>query len=305
MAKFGKALTSFGSGLTAGPLGVVQIGYRGYDLGLTVDVATLKPDLDIKDINYQQKGTKAHDHVVTGADWVLSGSIGEISTETLKIIAPYLVGSSGSVGADSGYFKADLYESMLDTIADTVKVASVENQVPSENIEDTMFFYLGIPLINADLINWGADVQRNLPFEFKIKAKTMTTAESTTVPIAYGYWGDPTVEDLPAAAWPDLDAPYIVSSLVASATSIEMTLSEDATEIAGVTSTEQIIVKVNSKFVTPDSVAYATNVVTLTLPAASIVSGDIVEVSVGDTTWEDADSQPNEQVDSFPTTNPL
>jgi hypothetical protein len=302
---FGKALTSFGSGLTAGPLGVVQIGFEGYDLGKTVDAATLKPDLDVKDIMYQQNGSKAKDHVITGADWILAGSFGEINTELLKIIAPYLVASSGSAGSDSGYFKADLYESLLDTVAGVVKVASVTQQVPSTDVEDTMYFYLGIPIINGDLINWGADVQRNLPFEFRLKPKTMTPAESTTVPIAYGYWGDPTVEDLPAAVWPDLDAPYVVSSVVASATSVTLTLSENATEISGVTSTEQIVVKVNNQFVAPTVVGYATNVITLTLPASSITSGDTVETSIGAGTFEDAESNPNEYVDSYPAVNSL
>ena len=69
MSGFGKALTDKGSGLTAGPLGVIQIGYKGYDLGKTVDVAELQPDLDIKAITYQQNGTKEADHVITGANW--------------------------------------------------------------------------------------------------------------------------------------------------------------------------------------------------------------------------------------------
>lgn len=300
---FGKALTDFGSGLTAGPIGVVQVGYKGFDLGLTVDDATLKPDIDMKDIIYQQKGTKAADHVLTGADWILAGSFGEINTELLKIIAPYLVASSGSSGNDSGHFKADLYESLLDTVAGVLKVASVKDQVPSSLVEDTMYFYNAIPLINADLINWGADSQRNLPFEFRIKVKTMTIAESTTVKTAYGYWGDPSNEDLPPVVWPDLEAPYVVSSAAALATELTLTLSENATAIAGPTQTEQFIVKVNDKFVVPTNVGYATNVVTLTLPAASIASGDVVETSVGAGTWEDGDSNANEEVNFFPAVN--
>jgi len=300
---FGKALTSFGSGLTAGPLGVIQVGFKGFDLGLTVDAATLKPDIDMKDIMYQQKGTKAADHVLTGADWILAGSFGEISTELLTIVAPYLIASSGSIGNDSGHLKADLYESLLDTVAGVVKVASVKDQVPSLLVEDTMYFYLGIPLINADLINWGADVQRNLPFEFRIKVKTMSLAESTTVKTAYGYWGDPSVEDLPAALWPDLEAPFVVSSAAAVATSVTLTLSEDATLIGGVTAEDQIIVKVDNEFVVPTSVAFATNVVTITLPAASIAAGQIVETSVGAGTYEDGDSNPNEEVNFFPAVN--
>jgi hypothetical protein len=304
---FGKALSDFGSGLLTGPLGVVQIGYKGYDLGMTVDAATLKPDLNIKDILYQQKGTKAADHVITGADWMLSGSFGEINTQLLKIIAPYLVGSNGTSGSDSGTFKASLYESLLETVADVVKVAQVVDQVPSESVEDTMYFYKGIFLINADLINWGADVQRNLPFEIRLKGRKLTDAESTKYAnkVVFGYYGDPVVEDVPAAEWPDLDAPYVVSSAVASATSVTLTLSENATEIAGAISTEQMVVKVDSKYVIPTVVAYATNVITLTLPAASIAAGQVVETSIGAGTFEDGDSNANEAVADFPAVNSL
>jgi len=307
MAKFGKALSDYGSGLTAGPLGVVQIGYKGYDLGKTVDDAELAPDLDVKDIMYQQYGTKGSDHVVTGADWKISGSFGEIKTELLKIIVPYLFDSNGQVGADSGTFKASMYESLLATVADTIKLASIIDQQPSEAVEDTMFFYKGIFLINAALINWGADSQRNLPFEIKLKPRTVLASESTKYAnkSVFGYFGDPSVEDVPVADWPDLEAPYAVSSAVVSATEVTLTLSENATEIAAVTSTEQIVVKVNSKFVVPTVVGYATNVVTLTLPAASIASGDSVETSVGAGTFEDAESNANEQIDAYAAVNAL
>jgi hypothetical protein len=305
MPGFGKALVSFGSGLTAGPLGVIQLGFEGYDLGKTVAAATLKPDLDVKGINYQQEGTKDADHVITGADWMLTGSFGEINTELLKIIAPYLIASSGSVGSDSGYFKADMYESLMDTASGVVKAAIVKDKVPSLEVEDTMFFYRALFLINADLINWGADVQRNLPFEIKIKAKIMTAQESSTVSFAYGYWGDPSAEDLPAAAWPDLEAPYPVSSAVTLATELTLTLNENATEISGVTSTEQVVVRVNNKYVVPTVVGYATNVITLTLPAASITSGDTVTTSINAGTFEDGDSNANEDVVSFVAVNGL
>ena len=203
MGNLGKSLDSFGSKLFNDPLKVVQLGFKGYDLGLTTEATTLKPDLDIKGIMYQQRGTKADDHVVTGADWLLTATFGEIKTSLLTVIAPYLVASSGSVGNDSGHIKSDLYESMKDTVAGTLRVAAVQDQVPSEEIQDLLNFYIAIPIINADLINWGADVQRNLPVEFRIKNRVFTPAESATVKSAHGYWGDPTAEDLPAADWPD------------------------------------------------------------------------------------------------------
>jgi len=304
---FGKALTDWGSGLVKGPIGVVQIGYKGYDLGKTVDDAELSPDLDIKDIIYQQTGTKALDHTVTGANWMISGSFGEIKTELLKIICPYLFDSNGSEGADSGTFKADLYTSLLDTVADTVKIASVENQNPSEAVEDTMYFYKGIFLINAALINWGADSQRNLPFELMLKPRQITDAESTKYAnkSVFGYYGDPSVEDLPAATWPDLEAPYATAAEVTLATEMTITLSENATAIAGPTQIDRFSVKVEGNFVAPTSVGYATNVITLTMPATTFAAGNSVEVSYSAGTFEDGDTNANEDLSNYPVTNPL
>lgn len=302
---FGKDLTAFGSDLFKDPLKVVQLGFKGYDLGLTTDTTTLKPELDIKDIMYQQKGTKAYDHVITGADWLLTATFGEIKTELLTVLCPYLVASGGSSGADSGHVKAEMYKSMLDNYAGVLKVAPIADQVPSEEVENTMFFYIVIPLINSDLINWGADVQRNLQVEFRIKPKTMTTAESSTVTVSHGYWGDPTVEDLPAADWPDLDAPQAESAVVNSATEIAVTFNEDVTEISGVTTIEQVVVKVNNSFVVPTASSYSSAVLTLTLPADSIVSGDIVSVYISAGTMEDADSNANEDVEDLTVTNSL
>ena len=302
---FGKNLTAFGSDLFADPLKVVQLGFAGYNLGLTTDTTTLKPELDIKDIMYQQKGTKPDDHVITGADWMLTATFGEIKTELLTKLCPYLVGSSGQAGADSGHLKAEMYQSMKDNYSGVLKVAPVQDQVPLEDTENTMYFYIAIPLINGDLINWGADVQRNLPVDFRIKPKQMTPGESTTIKSSHGYWGDPSVEDLPAANWPDLEAPQLSSALVNSATEIALTFDENVTEISGITTVEQIIVKVGNKFVVPTASAYAAAVLTLTLPAASITSGDIVSAYVAAGTLEDSGSNANELIEDFPVTNNL
>lgn len=302
---FGKDLSAFGSDLFADPLKVVQVGYKGYNLGLTTDTTTLKPELDIKDIVFQQKGTKPDDHVITGADWMLSATFGEIKTELLVILCPYLVGSGGSVGADSGHIKAEMYKSMKDNYSGALKIAPVQDQVPQEDVDNTMYFYIAIPLINGDLVNWGADVQRNLPVDFRIKPKQMTAGESTTIKSAHGYWGDNSVEDLPAVDWPDLEAPAPSSSVVVSATEVMVTFGENITEIAGVTSSEQVVLKVGKKWVVPTTVSYATSIMTLTLPASSIVSGDVVSAYISAGTCEDGDSNANELVEDFPVTNNL
>ena len=71
MAKIGGTLFTGNSKLWEGPLGVIQMGFKGYDLGKTGADTTLTPDQDIKDIMYQQDGTKAADHVRTGQEMLL------------------------------------------------------------------------------------------------------------------------------------------------------------------------------------------------------------------------------------------
>lgn len=305
MSELGRAITPYGSKLFDGPLGVVQLGFAGYNLGYTNADTILKPDADIKDIMAQQTGTKARDHTVTGTDWTLTATMTEISTELLKVVAPYFIESSGSAGNDHGFFKADQYTSLKDTIAGVLRVAPVVNQVPSEDIEDIINFYTVIPKIDGDLINWGADSQRNLPVTFMCKLRTFTSAESATVSSAYGYWGDPTLEDLPAANWLDLEAPTIDSGAVSSATEIVLTASENVTEISGVTSTQQIVINVDGLYVVPTAVVYATNTITLTLPAASIATTQVVTCSISASTFEDADNNENDIVTELSVVNSL
>ena len=305
---FGKNLDNFGSKLFDGPLGVVQIGFAGYNLGKTSQDSKLKPDLDIKDINYQQEGTKPADHVITGADWILDTVFAEIKTELLKVMFPYLVASQGSSGNDSAAFKADLYKSMVENYANVLKVGAVNaSGVPSEEVEDLMYFYKVIPVVNGDLINWGADTQRELPVQFKIKRKIFTTQESSTHESAHGYMGDPTVEDLPAANWPDLAAPQLTTVEATAATTVVTTWNKDLVAISGVTLANRFRVKVEEDFITPSDVSIGTdpneNIVTLTLPASSISAGDVVELYIGAGTVKDSSDNENEEYNSYLVTN--
>lgn len=300
---FGKNLDAYGSELFKDPMKVVEIGFNGYDLGKTTDATTLQPDVDIKDVLYQQDGTKAADHVVTGCDWLLSCTFGEIKTSLLALLVPYLFGSSGHVGADSGYIYAAMNKSLKDNYAGVLKVAPLVNGVPSGEVEDTMYFYIAIPVISSNLINWGADVQRNLPIDFRIKIKRLTAAESTTHVSSHGYFGDPSVEDLPAAAWPDLEAPYITAAVASAATTITLTTNETVSVISGVTEEEKFIVLVEDIFIVPTTVVVSGTSVTLTLPASSITAGDDVKVSMAAGVIEDADDNANETINDFIVTN--
>jgi len=225
----GGVLYEGGSKLFSGPLGIVQIAFEGYDLGKTTADTTLVPDQDIKDILYQQDGSKPADHVRTGQEYILNATFGEIKTGLLKLLMAGITSVEDS-GEDSAILEREMFGSMRTNEAGPLKVASVdENGLPSSDLEDILNFYEVIPIIAGDLINWGADTQRNLPVEFRIKWYEFPVAPGTLLG-AFGYVGDPTIEteayDI-ANIWPDVAAPKIVTAVAATSTTIVVTFDED------------------------------------------------------------------------------
>lgn len=303
MSRLGPTLDSWGSALFDNPLGVVQMGYKGYDLGLTSADTTLKPDQDLKEITAQQKGTKNYDLVRTGIKWMLSATFTEMTTEKYAVLFPGLVSTQGSAGSDSATYKGELYKSLIENESGPLRSIAMKNGCVSNDIEDEMNFYIAIPKITAEIANWGADTQRALVVDFEIYSYEYQVGQACYA--IHGYHGDPTLEGIPATDYPDLEAPYVTAAEVTLATEMTITMSEEMTLVSGVTAAEQIIVKVEGKFVAPTSVAFATNVITLTMPASTFTSGDVVEVNMSAETVEDSESNENENVDSFSVTNSL
>lgn len=301
----GGAVFSGNSKLFEGPLGIVQVGFKGYDLGKTTEDAVLTPDQDIKDITYQQDGTKAADHVKTGLDYVLTVTLGEIATGLLELLMAGISSQNTTPTDDSGTIERSLYLSMRDNEAGGLKVAAVdENGEPLSDLEHLLNFYEAIPIINGDLINWGADSQRNLPVEFKIKWHKFDVGESTTKDGAFGYWGDPTVEDVPPIVYPDVEGPIFVSAEADSATNLEIVFNEN---IAFQTAfqIDQWLAKVNGAFLVPTAGIITLTAIALTFGAASFVSGDVIEIYMGPNELEDTETAPNaaEEFDAMPVTN--
>lgn len=307
----GGALFEGNSKLWAGPLGVSVIGFKGYDCGKTTADTTLVPDQDVKDINYQQEGTKASDHVRTGIDYLLNATFGEIKTGLLVLLMEGVESINTDVNDDFGRIDRSLYQSMRDTEGGGLKVAAVdENGVASILLPDILAFYEAIPIVNADLINWGADTQRNFPVQFRIKWHLFSTGESTAHTGGFGYWGDPTESDVPAldtTQWPDVEAPILLTGDADLATQLVLTFNENIAFQTAWDATHYVV-KVNGDgFVLSTNGVIATTTLTLTFPAATFAASDIIEISISENALEDTAATANEYagIYGFPCTESI
>lgn len=302
----GGAVFEGSSKLFDGPLGVVRVGFEGYDLGKTTADTNLTPDQDVKDIIYQQDGTKAADHVRTGIDYVLNVTFGEIKTGLLTQIMAGISTQNTDPNEDSGTIDRSIYQSMRDDEGGVLRVVAVDQDGEAlTDIEHILNFYEAIPVVNAELVNWGADTQRNFPVEFRIKWHVFSAGESTTKNGAFGYWGDPTVEDVPAVVYPDVEAPTLLTAEATSATSLTLTFDEDIAYQTAFDATH-FVVKVNGSYEATATGGVITNDENvLTFPAATFASGDTIEISISEDSMEDTAATANAYpgIDAFPVTN--
>ena len=302
----GGVILSGSSKLVDGYLGVVKLAFKGYDLGKTNAETTLKIDQDIKDIVFQQDGTKASDKVRTGSMVIISGALAEVSTKKLALLQAGITAGHSSASEDFGVIGRSLYQSMRDNEAGVAKVAACSaDGIASELPEDQLCFYEAFIVLSGNLINWGADVQRSLPFEMHIPFHTFADGESTAHRGAFGYWGDPTDSDVPAIVWPDVSAPVVTAAAVASATLLNVTFDKNVTEVDALTTEDMIIASVDGAFVAPESSVVTGAVLALTFPAATFAAGDVVLISISAGVVEDASEHANEVVAARIVTNPL
>lgn len=303
---FGGVLQAGNSNLFDGPLGVVKIGFKGYDLGKTTAEAALKFDQDIKDIIYQQDGTKAADRVRTGAVLVLSATFGEISTGLLRLLMAGVTSGIDATNEDFGVIGRSVYQSMRDNEAGALRIAACDgNGVASVEDEDHLNFYEAIANVNGNLVNWGADTQRNLPVEFHIFYHEFADGESATKVGAFGYWGAPADSDVPATVWPDVTAPLVTAAAVTAATTMDVTFDENITEVNNATTETKIMASIDGVFIAPTASACADKVLTLTFPALTFAAGDVVLLSMSAGVVKDAAANVNAAVLSRIVTNPL
>lgn len=309
----GGAIPAGDSKLFTGPLGVVRIGFDGYDLGKTVGDTDLTPDQDIKDIAFQQDGTKPSDHVRTGVEYILTTTLGKISTTLIGILMSGITAGPDAGLNDAGIIDRNLFQSMLDNEAKVLKVAACDaNGLASALDENILCCYHGIPIITAALVNWGVDTQRNLPIQFRIKYHTWTPAELITLSRssggAFGYLGDPAdplVNCIPVT-WTDRAAPAIVTADAGDATTLTITFDEDVEyQSAHVNGHYTAWVDDVAILSTASADPTGTAVLAITFPAATFAAGKVITVSVSSLAIEDAASPANayQGCTKYPVTN--
>ncbi len=303
----GGALFVGNSKLFTGPLGVVKIGFKGFDCGKTTADSTLVPDQDVKGINYQQDGTKPADYVRTGMEYLLKVTFGKINTGFLKLMMAGIDSDNVDTADDYGSIGRELYQSMLDNEAGGLKVGAVDSDgIESDELEDNFAFYTAIPVVNGDLVNWGADTQRAFAMEFKIKWHKFLAGESATKSGGFGYWGDPTSVDMPAIVYPDLLAPVILTADASAAITLLITFDEN---IAYQTVDDPLhyVTKVDGEYILPVSGSILTTVLTLTFPAATFSAAADIEISISELALEDTESTANAYagVDAHPCTDSI
>lgn len=196
-------LTASNSYLLRGPLGNVLINFDGDDLGKTTEDTSLSKIEDVKDILYSQDGTQPSDHVSTGMMLQLNATFGEIRTSLLeKILYSFSTQAVDPSSDDSGTFGRYIYTSLRDNKAKKLIITATDaNGAKRTDDDDILNFYEAVPIINENLVNWGADTQRNIPVEFKIYYSEFGASQVSGGPSgAFGYYGNAATELVPAIA---------------------------------------------------------------------------------------------------------
>jgi hypothetical protein len=153
-----------GDNIWEGPLGVVQLEFDTLDMGKTMEDTTVERDEDVKDILYQQDGTKPADYVKTGLLYLVKAKFAEISTDKLKKIMDDITLSGDGNSVKLG---RELYRSLKEYEAKVLKIKRVDSEGDQTANDDyILVFYQAIPIVTGP-IEWGADTQRGVEVEFR------------------------------------------------------------------------------------------------------------------------------------------
>lgn len=154
-----------GNNAWEGVLGVVRITFNGVSLGKTTADTEITIDQDIKDIIFQQDGTKYSDKVRTGVAHQVTCVFGEIDTALLEQLHK---GWEKSTAENSMKLGRSLYQSWKTAEAKVLKLTRVDSEGnASTDPRHQIVFYKAAPEITGPVM-WGADTQRNVPVTFHI-----------------------------------------------------------------------------------------------------------------------------------------
>lgn len=154
-----------GANFWEGVLGVVNVEFNGVDLGKTTADTEIQVDQDIKDIVFQQDGTKFADKVRTGIAYMVNCTFGEISTSLIEKVM------TGCVVSDDGQslkMGRSIYQSMKDNESYPLVLKRVDSDGDSSaNPLYRLKFYKVAAQITGNF-QFGADTQRNLAVTFNV-----------------------------------------------------------------------------------------------------------------------------------------
>lgn len=290
----GGALYQGNSGLVAGPLGVVKVGFNGFDMGKTTSDAMLDVVQNIKDIAYQQDGTMPADKVRTGIIYQLKVTFGEISTGLLAQIMNGFEAITNDPLSDGAVLTRAMYQSQRDNEAAPLRIAKVDqNGVESDLDNDVMNFYVSIANVDGTLINAGADTQRGVAVTFDIYWLQFAGGP-WGFEGAFGYYGDPAIPNIPPVVWPDRVGPYILSASVDGlGTTVELTMNEKCADAGALAS--KVAVIVDGEYVTVSAAVVQVDPdddkVDLTVVGITAGQSVLVELLAG--ALEDLETVPN------------
>lgn len=143
------------------PLGVVFIDYKGVDLGKTTDATKLMNEEDLKDILYQQNGTKPFTKIRTGVSWMIQCVLGNPGLQRLGLINPNMKPSPSFISMD---FSRQLFVDLQDE-AGRLVVTEMINNIRSTDPKRIMVFPKAAARMTTE-IGWGVDLQRTVGVEF-------------------------------------------------------------------------------------------------------------------------------------------
>jgi len=147
-----------GANAWEGCLGVVTVEFNGVDMGKTTADTEIVIDKDVKDIIYQQNGTKFFDKVMTGMALQVNFTIGEITTARLASAIPGWVKSTGGNSLKMG---KSIYQSWKDNAKKLVLIRVDSEGSASTDPKFKINFYKAFLEVTGN-IQYGADTQRNL-----------------------------------------------------------------------------------------------------------------------------------------------